>query len=91
MIKMRVEGETYQVIADFFKVCYATVAYHLDEEQRMKAIDRAGKSIEKNGEKPKTEAKKKYNAEYYKDRYHNDPEFRRKVIRANSGFKFKED
>jgi len=58
--------------------------------QRMKAIDRARKSVERSGKKAKTESDKKWNREYYKDRYHNDSKFRMKVIRANSGGCFKE-
>ena len=83
-------GLSQAQIATVFECCRQVVCYHLDEEQRMKTIERAKKSIERNGKKARTESNKKWNREYLKDRYHNDPEFRMKVIRANSGGKFAE-
>ena len=50
---------------------------------------RARKSYAKHGCKPKSEARKKANAEYYMERYHKDPVFRARVIRANNGGRFK--
>jgi len=86
-VRLRKMGLPYHKIASAFNVDYSTVAYHLDEKQRLNTLQRAKKAL--NGKrKPKTDKEKKYAVEYYKDRYHNDPEFRQRVILANSGGKF---
>jgi len=93
---MRVGGtwrhpKTYNEIAELYGVDYSTVVYHLDERQRQNTLKRARKALRRNGKKPKTDERKKYDTLYYKERYWSDPQFRLKVIRANNGFKFKED
>ena len=88
MKTLRVQGKTYYEIAEIIGVNYATVAYHLDKNQRENTLKRARRSLVKKDAKPKNEAEKLYGTEYFKDRYHNDPIFRRKVIRANSGGRF---
>ena len=91
MRALRSQGKSYYKIADISDVNYSTVVYHLNSGQRQKTLNRARKSLAKNNRKPKSPEKKQYDEEYYKDRYHSDPEFRMKVIRANSGGHFKED
>lgn len=90
---LRAGDRTYREIAVFLGIDYSTVVYHLDEGQRMKALDRARESIaRRNGKRVKTESEKEYDVEYYRDRYSKDREFRMKVIRANSsGGHFKEE
>jgi len=92
MRRLRRMGLSYPKIARIFGVDYKTVVYHLDEGQRKKALDQARMFLARKGKGKRTrsEREKRYMREYYKDRYHNDPEFRRKVIRANKGFKFRE-
>lgn len=91
MKMMLAKGKTKADIARFFGLDYATIAYHLDSSAHAKTLARARKSLKKNGKKPKTERKKTWDKEYYKERYHEDPEFRMKVIRANqNGGRFKE-
>jgi hypothetical protein len=91
MQKLRAEGRSYYKIAELCSVDYATVAYHLDERQRKNTLNRARKALTKKKGKPKSLKKKEYDVEYYKDRYWHDEEFRRKVIRANMGGRFKEN
>ena len=94
MQALRKKGLTYREIGAKLGVAHFTVQYHLSPTVRIKAFERAKRSNKKqraNGyyEKPTVKARRKrYNREYMRDRYQNDPEFRRKMIRANSGGKF---
>ena len=90
MQELRAEGKSYYKIAERCHVNYSTVQYHLNERQRENTLNRARKALAKKQGKPKSLKEKRYNAEYFKDRYHHDEEFRRSVIRANIGGCFKQ-
>lgn len=83
MIKLRQKGIPYYKIGEKLGFSQNVVNYHLNPEQREKAIKRAEKSnskLTKEEIKIKSGKRKNYKENYFKERYHNDPEFRRKVI-----------
>ena len=80
MKKLREQGLTYSKIAQKFNLSYNTVIYHLDEKCREKTIIRAKESWNRKTDEQKKESYKKhylYTKNYLKNRYQNDPEFRR--------------
>lgn len=96
MKKLRRQGLTLKRIAEMLVVAYETVQYHLNDEYRKRHIEQAKERARervKSGyyKQPAVlEYRKKWNKEYLHERYHNDGEFRKKVIRANKGGKFAE-
>jgi DNA-binding CsgD family transcriptional regulator len=88
MLRMKENGMTYSEIAHIYGLHPSTVIYHLDTRQHRNILNRARKLLAERRGAEKTVREKKYNTEYFKDRYHNDEEFRMKVIRANSGGRF---
>lgn len=77
----------------------STVEYHLVEEKRNKALERAKRSFQNHSQsndpefflQALAEKKRVYNRKYLGDRYNKDPDFRLKIIRANNGGRFKEE
>jgi orotate phosphoribosyltransferase-like protein len=93
MIELRKKGYTFLEIADMFDVTLSTAQYHICEKQRLNTIKRATKYNRTLTKKEFIKRNKKrsgYKSSWFMDRYHNDEEFRKKVIRANNGGKFKE-
>jgi len=79
MKELREEGLSYKEIGKRLLMCGSTIAYHLSEEQRKKAIKRANKhnrGISKEERKKINKERYKYKKEYLSERYRNDPEFR---------------
>jgi len=80
------DGATYKEISKIIGVSTSTVQYHLDEECRKKALERSNKynsNLTKEQVKANNKKRQDYLNKYIKDRYHKDPEFRRKFIDAN--------
>jgi len=67
MKKLRQKGLTYLQIATSLKINLNTVQYHLSPSATNPEY---------------LEKRRKYNREYQKRRYNNDPEFRRKILNA---------
>lgn len=86
MRKLREEGLTYREIAEKCGVAESTPRYHLNP--RMKEQTRKS---ERKRRRKKAKEIRQYMRKYFRRRYHNDLEFRRKMIRANSGGKFKDE
>ncbi len=84
MKQLRKGGLSYKKIAENVNTCDATVQYWLSPQQRENAIKRAKKfytkltkkEIAKRNKKRYKKAKK-----YYRERYHEDKEFRKDFIR----------
>ena len=96
MKQLRQNGLTQDEIAQKLGVSQNTVCYHLNDDYREN-------KIEKEKQRQRTQVVKDYQAkrrvskkgrkwmrEYIHERYTKDLEFRRKMIRANSGGKFRE-
>jgi len=96
MKALRAEGWSYDKIAKKFNVARSTVLYHITDYGKPQAIVRAKRSNKKQKEngyyqRPEVKARRKaYIRDYLRQRYQKDPDFRRKMIRANSGGKFAE-
>lgn len=78
--KRRKKGETIKSIAEDYGVPPTTISYHLNEDYR-----RYKRDYERNRAKKKlTDEQRKdrsaYSKVYFKNRYKNDPEFRKKHI-----------
>ena len=90
------KGWSYRKIARKFNISLGTVLYHLTAYYKPQALIRAERSNQKQQESEYYQRlevrarRKKWIREYIRERYQNDPEFRRKMIRANSGGKFSE-
>lgn len=78
------EGKTYKEIADIIgTIGWPTVMYWLNENVHKKRNERSleySRNLSKEEKKEKQKKEQPYRSQYYKERYHNDPEFRRKVI-----------
>jgi transposase len=84
MKRLREEGLSYKEIAKRFNVTYSTALYHLSEREKEMNKKRAMKSLSKLTKKQIKEKQKKqqpYRSAYYKDRYNNDEEFRKGLIK----------
>lgn len=78
------EGKTYREIAKRFNISITTVIYWIKPEYRINHINRGinrWKNLTKEQKKKSYEKKTKgYMSRYIKNRYHSDPEFRKKFI-----------
>lgn len=81
---MRKQGMSYQEIGQVCGVSKDIVRYHLIKKVRLSHKIIARRWQEKNMNKIKIRKRNKkyqeYNNQYIKDRYHSDPEFRKKFI-----------
>lgn len=85
MKELRKSGLSYKKIAEEFGLNSSTVGYHLNPRSKKQTIKRAMKSYNKLSKKQKVEKNKKtaeYRKKYYNKRYHNDPEFRKSLIKS---------
>jgi hypothetical protein len=67
---------SYKEIGEKFGVSEVTVEYHVNKEFRERFKERIRKKCKRNS--------KEYNSKYQKDRYNNDPEFRKKSIETTT-------
>ena len=93
---LRSYGLAYKPIAQVCEVSWTTVLYHLSPKEHANKLKRERERCrtvsaqQYNTKRQKTKEYQKWMREYMHDRYHNDSEFRRKMIRANSGGRFAE-
>ena len=83
MKEMRELGLSYTEIAKEIGINTKTAAYHLDPDQKHKTIKRTTEYNEKMTAKERKEKRKKhypYLKNYFKQRYHNDEDFRKRYI-----------
>ena len=81
MKELRSKGLSYKEIADKLNIKPNIVQYHLNEESRIKSIDRCKKNYKKLSSEEKKKLTKKrvpYMREYLNKRYKTDEEFREK-------------
>jgi len=79
MKELRVEGLTYQAIADKMKIHICVVGYHLNPKTKQKTIERAVKrysGLSKEKKKALAQGRKDYIREYFKKKYNSNEEFR---------------
>lgn len=77
----RKNGETIQGIAEDLGIPHSTLWYHLDEDYKQHKRDlEKKKSKEYKLSDEQKEKRRKYFNEYFKNRYQQDPEFRKKHI-----------
>ncbi len=77
MLELRKKGLTYEAIGKKLMLSGNTIQYHLNPKQRQDAIRRAM-------ENPKQwKGRKEYNKKYQHEKYNNDPEYRKRVQKAN--------
>lgn len=82
--KLRASGMTHKKIAEKLKIGSSLIGYWLNPETRKKTIERAKKDYVKLSKKQKREKEKgrsEYKSKYYLERYNNDEEFRRRMIK----------
>jgi len=94
MRQLRTYQFNYKQIAEICELNPASVQYHLEPRTRERTVARANRynqrtdSGKKNAEKQVVARQRRWMREYLRERYHNDPQFRAKVIRANMGGRF---
>ena len=79
------KNSSYKEIAKKFNLSKSTVEYHLNPKVKEQTIKRAMNSYNKLSKKQKAEKNKKtaeYRKKYYFERYANDPEFRKRLIKS---------
>ncbi len=81
--KLKASGMNYGKIAEKLKIVSSTVGYWLNPETRKKTIKRANKFYTKLTPEQRKRSKKSYGhqKEYYMERYHNDEEFKKRIIK----------
>ena len=81
--RMNDEGISVEKLSKKFKRSNPTIYYHIEPEQKRNAIKRALKYYYNLSKEEKLKISRKrypYNKAYIKNRYHNDPEFRKRYI-----------
>ncbi len=84
MKQLREEGLTYKAIAEKFNINSSSVAYWLSPKEKENAIKRANKyysKLTKEQIKEKEKNRSEYKSKYSLDRYQNDEEFRKRMIK----------
>jgi hypothetical protein len=85
---------SYKQIGEICELDPASVQYHLNVRQHELAIARAKRHNQKldaqkyYAERRVSARHRRWMREYLRERYHNDPEFRAKMLRANMGGRF---
>ena len=82
--KLKASGMTHKEIAEKLKLGTSTVGYWLNPEIRKKGIERAKKDYAKLSKKEKREKEKaryEYKKKYFLERYNQDEEFRKRMIK----------
>jgi hypothetical protein len=94
MKQLRTYQLNYRQIAEICELNPTSVQYHLDLRTRERTVARANchnqrvDSRKNTAEKQAKARQRRWMKEYLRERYHNDPEFRARVIRANMGGRF---
>lgn len=87
MRKLREKGLPYHKIGKIFGRDGSSVNYYLNEEYRTGLIERSkklSKSLTKKQMRERNEKFRNKYPDYYRERYHNDEEFRKSMIEANT-------
>lgn len=79
---------TFSNIAKVCQINEATVQYHLNPSVHAKALARARVRFRKKPSKKDPEKRRAWARQYSRERYHEDPVYRAKMLRANKGGKF---
>jgi len=79
--QLRKKGWTLKEISESLNISTSTITYHLYEEERKRVIKKSTFYNKKNNYKQKSNERKKYQRDYQKERYTNDPKFRKKFIK----------
>lgn len=77
-------------ISKKYNVSQDTVAYHINSEYKKNKIEREKERFRKLDTKQRSilyTKKREYAKNYRKNRYHNDPVFRKKIIQRNIDYK----
>lgn len=80
---LRDQGYSYTSIAELFDVCPETVRYWTNEVRQEKVKDTATIQAHNRTEE-EIERRRIFMRNYMYQRYHSDPEFRRRIIELNS-------
>jgi hypothetical protein len=81
--------KSYIKVARIMNIDASVVNYHINPRTRRMAIDRARRYSKKHYIKgdvwsqKNPEKRRKYQREYFNKRYHEDPEFRKRMLQAN--------
>jgi predicted transcriptional regulator len=92
MNKLLKEGKNLVDIAKTLNLSPSTVSYHLDSEQRTKQIERVKKIYSKKSKKQiklENQKKRDYREKWFKNKYHTDEVFRKKIIENSMKYKKK--
>lgn len=84
MKKLEKEGKTQKEIAKVLGVVQGTVNYHLSPERKRKVLEKVKEWRKNNKSNRNLDNYRKYQREYRRKRYREDPNFRKKVIETNS-------
>jgi len=83
MQQLRNEGMSYSKIAKVVNLATSTVQYHLDSRYKEITNIRARESVRnKNLTEEQKLRKRMYMRNYIRERYHSDPEFRKRMIES---------
>jgi len=81
--ELKKEGKTQKEIAEIIGVAQSTVQYWVNEESRIKKIEKSKEWWKKLPNDKKKELSKKrnqYRKDYYRNKYYSDEEYRKKRI-----------
>ena len=90
MKKLSKEGKSQLAISRIMNIPQSTVNYWLNEESRFKKIEKQKqyyKGLSKEQKKQLNENQRKYRTDYYRNKYHSDPEYRKKRIELSKRYK----
>ena len=90
--KLREEGKSQKEISEILNIPKSTVQYWFSEEIRKRKIKRGiewYKNLSEEKKKELNERRKGYRRNYYKNKYHNDEEYRKKRIEWSKNWKKK--
>ena len=81
--RLRKSGMPCKRISEKFRVSKSCIYYHTNPKERKRAIENSLKfynKLSKTQKREKERKRLKYKVAYYKNRYNNDEEFRKRVI-----------
>lgn len=86
------EGKNQREISEIMNMPKSTIQYWLSEEKRQRKISNQKKylkNLSKEKKKELNEKQREYRRNYYKTRYHNDEEYRKRRIELSKNWKKK--
>jgi len=91
-LKQMRAGHSVRELQSMFHISASTILYHINEKTNKMQKERVINNYKKLNPEQRHEVylkKKDYQAKYFKNRYHTDEEFRRKVIETSKRFQKK--